>query len=158
MGCKSRSISRSLGRSKERGVKMMMFPVLENNLEIGTISSWESIGVQYYQAIVQTETGIILSSTFKDIQEAQSYIRTKYKETGYIPFSVLLESAIKRADLSYRVVGASIGVSQVSVSKWVSGENYPAVHLLWRLANLLELESPESKFLEWTQVINKERK
>lgn len=137
---------------------MMMFPVLENNLEIGAISSWESVGIQYFQAIVQTETGMILSSTFKDIQEAQTYIRTKYKETGYVPFSVLLESAIKQADLSFRVVGASIGVSQVSVSKWVSGETYPAVHFLYRLANLLILDDPQAKFMEWVQVINKERK
>lgn len=135
-----------------------MISVYDGNLEIGTISEWIRGDVTLYQGMVPQEDGQIASNTFLSEEEAERYIREKYAILGYVPFSKRLETAIKVSKLSYRVLGYELGTSAGAVHKWATGENYPAVHFLWRLSQVLfTKEQGEQKFLEWVQTINRER-
>lgn len=135
-----------------------MKSIYENNLEIGTISSWKRGDITLYQGIVPKDDGEICSNTFCTEEEAERYIREKYAILGYVPFSTRLETAIKISGLSLRVLGYEVGTSASAIHRWVTGENYPAVHYLWRLCQVLfcSKEATE-KFLEWTLTINRER-
>ena len=135
-----------------------MISVYENNLEIGTISPWERGDITLFQAIVPQDNGVIASNTFTTEEEAETYIREKYARFGYIPFSKRLETAIRISKLSYRTLGYELGCSQGAIHKWAKGEQYPAVHFLWRLTQVLFTKrTAEDKFLEWTITINRER-
>lgn len=135
-----------------------MIPVYEGALEIGTISSWKRGDTVLFQGIVPQDNGQIVSNTFLSETEAEQYIREKYARFGYVPFSKRLETAIKISGLSLRVLGYELGTSASAIHRWINGENYPAVHLLWRLTQVLFTESQgEVKFLEWTKTINRER-
>lgn len=135
-----------------------MKAIYENNLEIGTISSWKRGDITLYQGIIPKDDGEICSNTFSTEEEAERYIREKYAILGYVPFSTRLETAIKISGLSLRVLGYELGTSASAIHRWINGENYPAVHLLWRLTQVLFTESQgEAKFLEWTKTINRER-
>ena len=135
-----------------------MIPVYEKNLEIGTISPWERGEITLFQAIVPQENGVISSNTFTSQEDAEEYIREKYARFGYVPFCKRLETAIRISKLSYRTIGFELGCSPAAVFKWTKGEQYPAVHFLWRLTEVLFTKRiAEDKFLEWTQTINKER-
>jgi len=145
-----------MGRSQEGGIEMIS--VYEGNLEIGTISEWIRGDVTLYQGMIPQEDGQILSNTFTTEEEAERYIREKYAILGYVPFCRRLETAVKLSSLSYRVLGYELGTSASAVQKWVSGENYPAVHFLWRLSQVLYTkEQGEKVFLEWVKTINRER-
>jgi len=145
-----------MGRSQEGGVEMIS--VFEGNLEIGTISEWIRGDVTLYQGMVPQDDGQILSNTFTTEEQAERYIREKYAILGYVPFCKRLETAVKISNLSYRVLGYELGTSASAVQKWVSGENYPAVHFLWRLSQVLfTKEQGEKVFLEWVKTINRER-
>ncbi len=135
-----------------------MIPVYEGALEIGTISSWKRGDTVLFQGIVPQDNGQIVSNTFLTETEAEQYIREKYARFGYVPFHKRLSAAVKLSGLSYRVLGFETGTSASAVHKWITEENYPAVHCLWRLTQVLFTESQgEAKFLEWTKTINRER-
>lgn len=145
-----------MGRSQEGGSEMI--PVYEGNLEIGTISPWKRGDITLYQGIVPQENGQIASNTFQTEGEAERYIREKYAIFGYVPFHKRLETAVKISGLSLRVLGYELGTSASAIHRWISGENYPAVHFLWRLTQVLfTQEQGQAKFLEWVQTINRER-
>ena len=135
-----------------------MKAIYENNLEIGTISSWKRGDTVLFQGIVPQDNGQIVSNTFLTEEEAERYIREKYARFGYVPFHKRLETAVKISGLSLRTLSYELGTSASAIHRWVTGENYPAVHYLWRLTRVLFTESQgEAKFLEWTKTINRER-
>lgn len=72
-------------------------------------------------------------------------------------FANTLAQAIKKGNLSRQQIADSIGCSKIAIDKWIYGENYPAVHYLWRLCVLLYTEDPNAAYLDLSYKINKER-
>lgn len=147
-----------MGGSKVGGITMLN--VIIDNFEVGYVTQFvNKYGKTYFQGIYPTPTGKICSKVFQDESDAQDWVKMKYAETGYVPFYQHLQQAVTISGLSHNVIALEINSSRSSITKWLAGEQYPAVHFLLRLSRVLfPKKKANDKYLEWSDMIEKERK
>lgn len=137
-----------------------MLIVEQDGFEIGYVSGFKTPNNDNrFQGIFPTSSGKICSKVFDNEEEGRSWVISKYKETGYVPFYRHLRKAVENSGLAHHVIGLEIGCSRASITKWLAGEQYPAVHFLLRLTNVLfPRNKAQARFVEWAEIINQERK
>lgn len=137
-----------------------MLNVTVDNFEIGWVTRFVNpYGEVFFQGVYPTAGGKICSKVFPDEMDAQDWVKLKYAETGYIPFFRHLQQAVTISGLSHNVIALEINSSRSSITKWLAGEQYPAVHFLLRLARVLfPRNSANDKYIEWSEMIEQEKK
>lgn len=91
-------------------------------------------------------------------KEVQKWGRAVIRLRNNGSFKDLLSAEIKQSPYTLQDIAESLGITRGSISKWKSGESYPAVHLLWRLCQMLHPEQNTiGAYIIYTQKINAER-
>ena len=96
--------------------------------------------------------------TQEERQNIKDWGRTVVRLRKQGSFADLLNAEIAVSKLTIKEIAAACKTSSASINKWKSGEAYPAVHYLWRLAKCLHAESNMiGAYILYTQKINAER-
>lgn len=72
-------------------------------------------------------------------------------------FAQLLELELQNSQFTIAQVADMIGTSSTSVNKWKKGKVYPAIHFVYRIAQLLHGDEWQTAFVMYTIKIDKER-
>lgn len=72
-------------------------------------------------------------------------------------FAATLANAVNQSEYNRQQIADIVGCSKVAVDKWIYGENYPAVHYLYRLAVLLYPGDAAAALVDLAHKINRER-
>ena len=72
-------------------------------------------------------------------------------------FAQLLELELQNSQYTIAQVADMIGTSSTSVNKWKKGKVYPAIHFVYRIAQLLHGDEWQTAFVMYTIKIDKER-
>ena len=110
------------------------------------------------KATTTKETLEAMENISSERQEIKDWGRTVVRLRREGSFADLLHAEIKVSHLTVKEIAAACNTSSASINKWKSGEVYPAVHYLYRLAKCLHPGSDVScAYLLYTQKINAER-
>lgn len=91
-------------------------------------------------------------------QEIKEWGRTVVRLRNSGTFAELINAEIAVCDLTVKEIAAACKTSSASINKWKSGEVYPAVHYLYRLAKCLHPETNTiGAYMLYTTKINAER-
>ena len=64
-------------------------------------------------------------------------LRIRYKNLEYWDFSHIFQKLIKEKKIKKSWLAKELGVSQTTIFRWLSGENYPDARVLLKLADIL---------------------
>lgn len=87
----------------------------------------------------------------------REYGRTVAAEMLAGGFAATLAVAVNQSEYNRQQIADIVGCSKVALDKWIYGENYPAVHYLYRLAVLLFADDATTALVDLAHKINRER-
>jgi hypothetical protein len=138
------------------GNEIQMTPFIIDGDRAGDIVEfWHPEYCMWAYNAIYSFNGKVASQSFFDREEAEAYLQIKHKKNTQT-FSQRLSDAISGSEYTHDQISKEIGCSSVAISKWKSGDTYPAVHFLYRLSVLLEIG--QDRFIEWVEQIEQEKK
>lgn len=132
-------------------------------VRVKAIGSWCKVWSGIYCTWVIEGTvevnGLVLRKEFYsfDVEEAIIWVKEKYKAMTNPRFARYLQAAINASNYTLEDIASSIGVTENSISKWISGDMYPSVVYLVRLCKMIYKEDWKDQYLLLSDILELER-